>query len=409
MTLLSEAHAAVLRLVFHMRPPYGGTFAWFDPGTDFEMFRLRFLSFRTPHFWDTLGLGFPYFTYGAPLGVVYWLLYKLPHGLETYLALSIAALVVWAWYFSGQLAKRGIARTPSFALLLLMLAASLPIRIQLQDGNMEMVLAIVLGLGVMALSRGHWGMGAALIGVAGSMKIYPLLLLGVPLAQRRYKEFAGGLVATALTTVIGLAILGPSVLEAQHHINQGLAYIVERDGLSAVPNGLQFSHSLFAWVKIGVALFDHLRHAPANTEALRATMQARESLQFKAALSVYLPCVAIAGLAAYALRIWRMPFLNQVIALTLCAVLIPPNSFDYTLVQLLIPLGLLIVFAADRWQQGEQPRGLALCLGCFAVIFTTGDYFRAKYYFASQVRTLAMLVMLIAVMCYPLAARDERA
>ncbi len=395
MTLLSELYSAGMSVFFHERPPYGGTFSWQDAGQDLVIFRPRFLGFHTPQFWDAGG--YP-FTYPAPLGVAYWLLYKLPHAVEVYLALSIAVLLAWAWYFSRKLATPGVSRMSIFALLLLFLAASWPVRFLLQTGNTETLVALALGAGVLAALNGRWWLGAALIGVAGSMKLYPLALLGLVLAQRRYREFAWGLAVAAFATLASLAFLGPSIFEAHRHIITGLAFLSERYVLAPLPDGLQFSHSLFNLVKLGVFLVAKLQSVSAAETAERMA----------SALNVYVPFAAIAAVLVY-VRIHRMPVLNQAIALTVCAVLLPPFSLDYTLVELLVPFGLLCAFAVAGWRQGRQPPGVAICLLCFAFIFTTGAYFEVRYRFAAQVRTLALMVLLAAVMRYRFVPQGEAA
>jgi hypothetical protein len=113
---------------------------------------------------------------------------------------------------------------------------------------------------------------------------------------------------------------------------------------------------------------------------------------------VYVPSTALLAALMYMLRIRRAPLLTQAIALTICAVVLPPFSLDYTLVQLLVPLGLLCVYAAAQWRHGLDPPGLTLCFACLAVIFTTGAYFQWRYRFAAQMRTLALLILLGAVL-----------
>jgi hypothetical protein len=398
MTLLSEAFDWALRSLFHQRPPWGGSFVWEDTGGDFRLFAFRFLHFRTPEFWNAPG--FP-FSYPAPVGLAYWLLYKLPRAEQVYLALGILALAGWAWYFSGELAERGLSRTRSFALLLVFVPLCWPVRMQLQTGNIEGLAAVVLGVGIVAALRRRWGLAGALIGLAGAMKVFPFLLLGLLLSRRRYKELAFGLAVAAGVTVASLAVLGPSIVEAQRHIDAGLAYILDKSALSPVVNGLPFNHSLFSLVKDGIALDDTVRHPGEHTEALRAARVAREYLQMKSALRIYLPVVAVLGCLLYGLRLRHLPLLNQAIGLTVCAVLLPPFSFDYTLIHLLVPLGLLLVYAVDAWRDGVQPRGVAAALLCFAFLMTTGDYFRLRYMFNTQVRTLALLALLAVVCIYP--------
>ena len=401
MTVLSEVWSLTMRIAFHRRPPLGGTFSWTDTGSDLRIYGPRFLAFRTPQFWN------PHlypFTYPAPLAMAYWLLLKPPHAVQVYLALSILAFVVWAWYFAAQLAARGLAHGLAFALLIVFLAASFPVRFLLQTGNLETLVACVLGVGVLAAAKGRWWLAATLIGLAGSMKLYPLALLGVVLGQRRYREFAWGLGLAALVTLASLAVLGPSVFEAQRYIDEGFLLLKRQYVLAPVPSGLWFSHSLFNLVKIGVVGPERLSHPlpPGEPgELLRIAREAREAALMQSALYVYTPLVTLAAVILYFRRIRYLPMLNQVLALTIYAVLLPPFSIDYTLVQLLVPLGLLCVFATGEWRRGREPPRLAMCFACFAVIFTTGAYFELRYGLYAQVRTVAMLVLLTAVLRTP--------
>jgi len=409
MTLLSEAYSWAMSFFFHLRPPYGGTFTWQDAGWDLMIYQPRFLFFRTPHFWDPMV--YPY-TYPAPLAPVYWLFYHVPHPLRVYLVLSSAALALWAWYFAGKIAAHRASRLWTFVLLVLFLVAAWPVRFLLQTGNLETLVAFILGVGILAAMRGRWTVAAVLIGIAGSMKIYPLMLLGLVLSQRRYQEFAWGVIAAALTTTAALALLGPSIFAAQRHIDEGLAFLTPRYILAPLPDGLRFNHSLFSLVKAGVAAVDHVRHpigGAAPADALRATRTVREFTQMHRALQVYVPIVAALALALYWLRIKHLPMLNQIVILSVGTVLLPPFSFDYSLVQLLVPLGLLCVYTMDKWRHSEQPHGLALAFTCFALIFTTGAYFQIHYQIAAQVRTLALIVLVFAALNYPFAAAGEPA
>ena len=391
MTLLSEAWSAAASRIFHLRPPYGGTFRWDDPFEDLLIFQPRFLAFHTPHFWDP---GIYPFTYPAPLGVVYWLLYRLPHMVGLYLTFSIVILLAWAWLF----ARRFASPPRAFALLVLFLAASWPVRFLLQTGNLETVVALLLGVGILAALRGRWYLAATLIGLAGSMKLYPLALLGLLLSQRRYRQFLWGLITAAAATLASLAFLGPGILEAQRHVTAGLAFLQQRYVLAPLPDGLQFSHSLFNLVKLCLWLI----------AKLQSLTVARTAILMAAALHLYFPLAAIAALLLY-LRIRQMPLLNQVVALTVCAVLLPPFSLDYTLVQLLVPFGLLCVFAVETWRKQLQPVGLNLCFTCFALLFSTGAYFEVRYRFAAQVRTVALIVLLGAVLHYRFVQQEDHA
>jgi len=115
-------------------------------------------------------------------------------------------------------------------------------------------------------------------------------------------------------------------------------------------------------------------------------------------LRVYLIAAAIAGTALYFAVIRRLPMLNQVLALTLCAVLLPPLSADYTLLELLLPFGLLCLYAVEI----RQPRrGLAACFGCFAVLFAWETFLTIHYAFDRPMRTLVLTLLLIIVLRAP--------
>ena len=152
LTLLSELYSAAMSYFFHIRPPYSGTFSWEDAGQDLLIFRPRFLAFHTPHFWDP---GLLPFTYPAPLEVVYWLAYHIPHLAAIYLALGIAILAAWAWHFAVRFAAFGISRNWAFGALLAFLAMGWPVRMLLQTGNLEMLLALALGTGILAALSGR--------------------------------------------------------------------------------------------------------------------------------------------------------------------------------------------------------------------------------------------------------------
>jgi len=90
--------------------------------------------------------------------------------------------------------------------------------------------------------------------------------------------------------------------------------------------------------------------------------------------------------------------LNQLFALTICAILLPPFSVDYTLLHLLLPFGLLCVYTAD----GVDVKGLKACFVCFALLFPVGTFFTLKYRFGSLVRCFALCALLAVMLRYPM-------
>ena len=366
---------------------------------DFWAFKPRFVYFHTASFWTVDE--YP-FTYPPVLGVIFAVLYKIPHVLRLYLLTCVAALTAWAWIAAREITLRcGSSRWIALAFTLSIPLTAWPVFLLLTSANIEGLVAIVLAAGIWAVLRRRWWPGAALIAIAGSMKIFPLALLALLLTRRRYREFAGGLAVVAILTVASLAILGPSVMEAQRHIAAGLSFVKYTYALSVTQYAPDVSHSLFSPIKFSAIVLYRLLHP--------ATWRSGQQAVLDLIYNIYVPFACVLGLLAYFLRIRRMPMLNQVFALSVCAVLLPPFSVDYTLINLLLPLGLLLVYTAENWRMGIAVKGLQACYVCFAFLYPIGTFFTLKYRFGSLVRSVALTALLVVVLRYPFpwTALDE--
>src|ERR1700723_2311883 len=97
-----------------------------------------------------------------------------------------------------------------------------------------------------------------LIGLAGAMKLFPLALLGLLLAARRYRAFALGFAVAVLVNVASLAIVGPTVGDAQRGVNAGLTVLLDGQRIADTP--VLVNHSLWALLKWGYVRVDHWLH-----------------------------------------------------------------------------------------------------------------------------------------------------
>ena len=407
LTALSLIYTLTMTYVFKANFPYGlPIFDKDEPYTDFTIFYERFLHFRTPSFWDAFN--YP-FTYPAPTGVIFALLYRLPHELFAYLALIVLLALLGGFVLATELIKRGISRPLAFCFVATVLLTSWPLGFLLNRANIEGFVAIVLAGGVVAILRRDYWLGASLVGLAGSMKLFPLVLLALLLSKRRYKEFAWGIVVAVLATLGSLEALGPNLREAQLHISDGLRFFQNEYALKMLRSEVGFDHSLFPLVKIPlVVLYGYFHHhlaISASPDGSHGHLGDAASGLIQVALRLYLGITAVAGTVAYCLWIRKLPMLNQVLVLTVCAVVLPPVSYDYTLIHMLLPFGLLCVYTAELWRNGDQARGLTSCFACFAVIFTAEAYLTVGIRFAGQVRAICLLALLIFVMRYRFAWR----
>jgi hypothetical protein len=256
-----------------------------------------------------------------------------------------------------------------------------------QRANIEGIAVLLTAAGILAVVRRKWWLAAVFISLAGAMKIFPLILLGLLLPKRRYREFAFGFVVVALATLASLAWLGPNPLEAQRHISEGLAWFQQAYAAHPALIASAPDHSLFPIVKLPVIVL--FRTHPTHP------------VQFF--LKVYMVFAGVAGVALWAGVIRKQPMLNQILALAICAVLLPPVSYDYTLAHLFVPFGLLCLYACDLWRSGQEPpSSLRGCFILFAFIFTDMMYMTFKLQLAGQFRAIALLLLLIAVLRLPM-------
>jgi hypothetical protein len=394
-TAASVAYTAVRAHVYGLTAPWGLPVFWDENwGDDFLVFRAGFAHFGRSDFWSSFA--YP-FTYPAPTGVVFAVLYRVPHPMRSYLTMLAAALVVGLVALVLALVRRGVSLARATGFGVSGLAMIWPVYFLISTGNIEGFMGIVLAAGVAAVIAERWQLGAALIGIAAAMKIFPFVLLGLLVARRKYGALAFGVAVAVAVTLVSLKMMGPTMVEAQRHIDAGLALVKARYFFSMADVAPLFDHSL--WMPVRFAAVGIVRPATA----------ARTLAVLNASLIVYLAVTAVAGVALFFVRIRRLPVLNQVLALTVCAVLLPPLSLEYTLVHLLLPFGLLCVYAAAMWQRGVQVAGLGACLLCFVPIFNVDSFLNQRHLFATEARMLGLIVLLVLALKYRFAWPEERA
>ncbi len=340
---------------------------------------------QLPHFPETCANST---AYPAPALMVYQFFYLFPHPLLVFMATGVSMFVAAAVLLARALVRRGVARRSAYLFTGAALICSYPILFAMDQGNIEVYLWLLLALGVWAYMRGGWMLAATLFGVAASMKFYPAVYLGLLLAKKRYKAFFFGILVVVLATILSLWILGPTIhlayLGVTHRLhNFGSTYVS-----TTQPGGIGFDHSLFSLVK--------------------ATQPGRS---YRMYASLYLPFAAVVGIVVYFWRIWRLPRINQVLALTIAAVVLPPFSIEYTLIHLYIPWALLTLYAVEiAGSSGslQRVRGLGFCFVCFAFLMTPESYFIVDgIRYSGQLKALVLVALFVAALRYPFVETGE--
>lgn len=401
LTLCSLAYTFGMTYIFHMKYPYGLPF--FQSSAkfwDFEIFAHRFTMFRQPGFWNATDYAF---TYPAPAAIVFAALFSLPgDAAVNYLILLSIAIVAFAFWLGRQLAQSGLSPATAALFVTILIGTNWGIGYLMNRANIEGVVAIVVAAGILCFLSERYLAAGVLFGLAGALKIFPLIYLGLLLSRKRYRDFAVGLVAAVLVYVASLQLIGPTIQIAQRNIAFGLEFFQDQWAAAFMSTEIGYDHSLFSVAKFGFAglLRLGLIHGM-NPHGLLDQLSGW--VKFRPALFIYTLITAVTGICLYFVRIRQMPALNQILILALCSVLLPPVSFDYTLVHLLLPFALLSVYVVRTAAEGKDVKGVVPIFSLFAFIFSMNAFFTLKIRLAGQFRSLAMLILLIELLRHPLS------
>ena len=300
MLLGSLLYTSFMTWLLHSPQPFG--WVWIGGGmqwSDFLTFQQRSAHFRTSTYW--LEYDYP-MTYPAPVAVIFGLFYKLAYPLKIYLAILAAALIAFVLWMARGLARRGIPFDQATAFGLIVVVTSWPIYYQFDVANIEGLMAIILVFGILAVLRGWYWTGSVLISIAGAMKLYPAIMLGLLFSKRRYKQFAAGAALMVILNYASLAILGPSISVAQSQLRDGFRFLRNNFITPRQAFQLNFSHALYLPMKFGVLLIDRLiryggKHGPVP----------HEIAVVDTTLGIYMVAMALLGLTLYFWRIRKLP------------------------------------------------------------------------------------------------------
>jgi len=327
---------------------------------DFVVFTRKFDHLHTFDFFTT-DSSHP-FMYPAPVALPYALFFRASprHALACFIATVVIGAVIAAVLLARTLHAHGLSREGAAAFAGSTLLLSYPLWFVLNQANMEAIVWLILSVGLWCFFHDRPYTAAICFAVAGSMKFFPFLYLGLPLARRQYRPIAVALAVAAALTVLSLWIIYPDMAVTWHHLEAAIGYFREHYMLqSRQERG--FDHSLFGLLK-----------------QLVPTLPPPSRVAFF--LSIYLWAVTTLGTALYLVRIRKLPVTNQLLCLTVASVLLPPTSFDYTLLHLYAPWLLLVLYALDQpvhpdkpghtRPQTSTPRPLVAVMVCFAILFS---------------------------------------
>ncbi len=365
------------------------------PGSDFYDYLPRF-PYRHQQFFFTARNAFPW-VYPAPAIFVLYPFYLVSAptrwhlGYALFASLALALSLGCATRLGVALRRRGLSTGQVILLLGSVLICGWPIYFALQRGNIEVLLWVGIAGAISLIATGRTTAGALLLGVVGSVKTYPLLFIGLLLLKRRYWESALAVLSALATTLLALRFLEPNVADASTRIRTGVAQWTAITTSHYFATGVGPDHSLLGLLR-------------------QCTLGA--ILRPPHALPIFLAAEATLAAAVFFLRIRHMPMPNQTLFLTCAAILLPPTSYDYTLLVLLIPWGWMVLLCVER-ARGEnttQPMTGLFVLFAFALAPLTffHTHGAVPVRFEGPARCVALLCLAAYAAAVPSASECSR-
>lgn len=372
--------------VRHRGYPYNTPFLQFDHFIDFYDFRVRFTHYHQLDFFSTDGKRGSIFSYPPPAGLLYAFFY-LPkdHAHALFTAVTLPPLFVFAWLFWRSLIRRAVQPILAGVFVASCCLLSFPYWYEYMLGNMELCLFIMIAAALILMLRGYGYIAAVIIGIAGSMKLFPFILLGLFLSRRQYRQMFVGFLSAAILYPIALWMECPSLPIAIRGMRTGAGAISKGLVLQWHQAETAFDHSIFGIFKQTMHLLGYSNTQPPGR------------------VTVYMAIAAFTGIVLYFWKIRRLPLMNQILALIIAAILLPPMSSDYTLLHLYTPWAFLVLVAVEAARERRNIPGLTAMFVCFAVLFAPeSELIIRGAAFAGQLKAVTLIVLWYLAMRYPL-------
>lgn len=374
-------HSNVLKFVY---------FEAGDPGSDLNLYgRFAELREKGALVFNPPDAPSP-FNYSPLAALIFYFLVTVPTSGWALLVIFVAlAATLAAILLSRAIGGNWLAQ----AALLVAVSTSFPFALLFERGNLEGLVWIPSAAGIYFFARKRFLVAAILFALAASIKPVPALLFLLFLPKRRYREF---FIASALTVSVAIAsfaIVGPSIQVAVQETLRGFRVFSDGIVMQYIDSDIGVDQSLFSLVKQAVRLQAGWPLERTVTNAIHA-------------IYPYYAAFAALLLAFSLFRLRTRPALNQIFGLCVLMLLLSPASHSYTLIQMYIPWAILLLALSSHDCDLNPFASLTLML-CSSVLFTPQSYLilGGSASFGTQVKTVALSVMLLVILVYPMPTK----
>ncbi|WP_182275990.1 glycosyltransferase 87 family protein [Granulicella sp. 5B5] len=302
------------------------------------------------------------FAYPAPLAVIYAWLYSF--GERTHLVFNLllaSSAFLSAALFFHLLRTHRVATRNACALTLTLLLTSYPWHTLYDRGNLELFVYIGLAAGVWAYLRNRPMLAAVLWGCTGALKLYPLVVLLVLLHRKTLWAFVVGACSGAATLLASCWYVGPTVVAAMMGSVHGVAGFLGHYAGSARRSELNQDHTILGAIKEVLSL--NMLHLGQNWPHL--------GMAYEATVLIVAPVIYLRWMR-------RLPLLNQLCLLLIALELLPPVSYDYTLIHSYLVVGIVTAAYLAAIQRGEVFPQAKTFFAAFAVLATSQTWIELR-------------------------------
>lgn len=322
------------------------------------------------------GPGFSPIAYPPFGAVLYALLYSFGRPVVLYLGIFVLWLSFAVLAIRRSLLSYGIRPWVAILFPLSLAIVWFPAEGLLQRGNIELFVWLFTGTGVWAYLRNRDDAAAVLWGLAAATKLFPIVLLTLLLTRYRFRAFFTGVMTFAIVSFLSMLYLGPSIGVA---LKGSLRNIF---GYQAVRTTEGSLHEFAA------------NHSAFIPFSFIASVTGAESHHLA---TLYYGCGAALFLLVFLVWLRRLPMVNQLLAVTIFMVTLPPISYFYTLVHLYAPAFVLMLFAIQTEKRGILVPGLKGTILLFVPIFAAFTLFTypTVFLFGGLIQSLLLFVLFL--------------
>ena len=201
----------------------GGMWAhWDDRFADLSHYDNIFAYFHQAQFFT----GSERFAYPAPAAVIYDALLQLGRfRLAAFTTFILLMAVACSVMFVRKLQSSGLRRRDAELFVVILCATSWPLVFLVERANIEAFVVALYFLGALAYWRDRPVIAAALWGLAASVKIYPVVLLGLFLSKKQVTAALTGFAIFTAALVGSFWWVGPTISTAAFGTLNGIGWV----------------------------------------------------------------------------------------------------------------------------------------------------------------------------------------